>query len=213
MAVVTQRFGEDIERGAEGGHGHFKTTVVVGDGGFDDRNQDWEDAKGRWNVGRALEALGKHEVARRLMYKCRGRLHDFLFKDWQDYEATRTGSDLGRLTGSGTAWQLNKVYGADEPTFEYVRPLYRIRTGTLQIWRNGALQTLTTHYTANLSTGVVTSVASWTGDTLEMTCQFDVLCHFEFDEFTSRLVQRKPDGVLLIKWDKVGIVETREGTV
>lgn len=212
MAVVTQRFDEDIEKGAEGGHGHFKTGVVVGDGGFEDRNQEWEDAKGRWNVGRALEVTRKHEKARRLFYKCRGQLHDFLFKDWHDFTIARTGDDRGRLTGSTTAWQINKVYGADEATFEYVRPIYRIRASTLQVWRDTTLQTLTTHYTLNASTGVITSASSWAGSTLEVACQFDVLCHFEVDEFNARLVHRRPDGTLLIKWDRIGIVETREGT-
>lgn len=212
MGIVTQRFDQDIEKGAEGGHGHFKTGVVVSDGGFEDRNQEWEDARGKWSVSRALERTGKHEVGRRLFYKCRGRLHDFLFKDWNDFEVDRAGDDRGRLTGSGTAWQINKVYGADEPTFEYVRPLYRIVASTLQVWRNDVLQTLTTHYTLNDSTGVITSTSSWTGDTLEVACEFDVLCHFEFDEFIARLAHRLPDNDRLFKWDRIQIVETREGT-
>jgi uncharacterized protein (TIGR02217 family) len=212
MAVVAQRFDEDIERGAEGGHGHFKTGVVVGDGGFEDRNQEWEDARGKWTVSRALELTGKHGIARRLFYKCRGRLHDFLFKDWHDFIVSRDGDDRGRLTGSGTTWQINKVYGADEPTFEYVRPLYRIRASTLQVWRDGALQTLTTHYTLNASTGVITSTSSWAGSTLEVACEFDVLCHFEFDEFIAKLAHRLPDDDRLWKWERIQIVETREGT-
>ncbi len=212
MAVLTQRFDEAVERGAAGGHGHFRTVVVVGAGGFEDRNQEWEDARGRWNVGRAIEATGQHEEARRLFYKARGQLHDFRFRDWNDFQCARTGDDKGRLTGSGTAWQANKVYGADEPSYEYVRPLYRIESGSDQIWRNGALQARGADYTIDVDTGVVTSAISWTGATLEFACRFDVLCHFEFDEFTARAIYRRSDADLLFKWDDIRIVETREGT-
>jgi uncharacterized protein (TIGR02217 family) len=213
MGTLTERFPVDIARGAEGGHGHFKTTIATGHGGYEDRNGEWEDARGRWNVGRAVERSGKHERVRAHFYKARGALHDFRFKDWHDFTATRTATssnEKGRLTGSGTAWQVGKVYGADEATFEYVRPIYRLVAGTLQIWRNNTLQTLTTHYTVNENTGAVTSVSSWTGDTLECAFQFDVLCRYELDEFSARLAHRTPNAVMLFDWSRIAIIEVRE---
>lgn len=204
------RFPDDIARGAEGGHGHFKTTIVVGHGGHEDRNQEWQDAKGRWTVGRAIELNSAHETARAHFYRARGALHDWRFKDWHDFTATRAGTDRGRLTGATTAWQINKVYGTDDATHEYIRPLHRIVAGTLQVWRNASLQTVSTHYTVNMDTGVLTSLSSWAGDTLEVACQFDVLCRYEIDEFNASLLYRRSDAAMHFRWDGIAIVEVRE---
>lgn len=211
MGILASRFPDLIARGAEGGHGHFKTNVVVSHGGQEDRNQEWEDARGRWNVSKAIERTRQHALARSHFYKARGALHDFRFKDWHDFECARTGVDRGRLSeAAGGTLQVNKVYGTDEPDFEYVRPLYRLVAGTLLIWRNDALQTLGVNYTVNLDTGRVTPSVSWSGDTLEVACQFDVLCHYEADEFVAKLVHRRQDGDMLFLWDRIAIVETRE---
>lgn len=210
MPTLSTRFPDDIARGAEGGHGGFSTQIVTSAGGLESRNQTWQDAKGRWNVSRAVEAGNKHDLARAWLYKARGRLHTFRFKDWLDFSASRTGTDKGRLTGSVSTWQINKVYGSDDASFEYVRPLKRIVSGTVQIWRNNVLQVITTDYAVNNSTGVVTSTASWAGSTLEVACEFDVLCRFEIDAVNARLVHRKQNGTLLIEWSGIDIVEVRE---
>lgn len=209
MGTLASRLPVDIERGAEGGLG-WKTSIVSHQSGHETATLEWEDHRGEWNIARAIERTGKHEDARRHLYKCRGAFHDFRFKDWMDFGCTRTGTDRGRLTGTTTTWQINKAYGTDEATFEYVRPLYRIVAGTLQVWRNAALQTVTTHYTVNMDTGVITSLASWAGDTLEVACEFDVLCRYDTQRLNARLVHRRGDGVQLIKWDDIAIVEKRE---
>lgn len=210
MATLTSRFPDDIARGAEGGHGYWKSTIVGHEGGYETPNLDWQDARGEWNLARALELTGKHEIARSHYYKARGMFHHFRFKDWLDFRCARTGNDKGRLTGSTTTWQANKVYGADEPSFEYVRPLKRLVANTLQIWRNGALQTVTTHYTVDIDTGVITSLASWAGDTLEMACDFDVLCRYDTPRFAPRLEHRISDAKMLFRWSDINIVEVRE---
>ena len=151
MGILADRLPDDIERGAEGGHGYWKATIVTHEGGYETPNLDWQDARGEWNIGRALEFNGQHEAARSHYYKARGMFHHWRFKDWLDFKCSRTGNDRGRLTGATTAWQINKVYGVDEPSFEYVRPLKRIVAGTVQVWVNGTLKTITTDYTVNRS--------------------------------------------------------------
>lgn len=210
MGILATRLPVDIERGAVGGLG-WKSTIIGHQGGFETPNLEWVDARGEWNISRAIERTGKHEAARRHLYKARGAYHYFPFKDWTDYECARTGIDKGRLTGSTTSWQINKVYGTDEPSFEYVRPLYRIVAGTLQVWRNAALQTLTTHYTVNMDTGLITSLVSWAGDALEVACEFDVLCRYDTQRLQAQLVHRRGDGERFIKWGDINIVEAREG--
>ena len=210
MGILAARLPDDIERGAEGGHGYWKATIVAHEGGFETPNLDWQDARGEWNIGRALELTGLHEIARSHYYKARGMFHLWRFKDWLDFQCARTGNDKGRLTGSTTAWQINKVYGADEAGFEYVRPLKRIVAGSEQIWRNGTLQTRVTHYTLDNDTGIVTSLSSWAGDTIEVACQFDVLCRYDTPKFAPRLEHRLSDSKMLFKWSDINIVEVRE---
>lgn len=210
MGILAERFPDDIARGAEGGHGYWKATIVSHEGGYETPNLDWQDARGEWNVARALELTGKHEKARSYFYKARGMFHHWRFKDWLDFRCARAGNDKGRLTGTTTAWQIAKAYGTDEPSFEYVRPLKRIAAGTVQIWRNGALQTLATHYTVDHDTGIVTSAASWAGDTLEVACEFDVLCRFDTPRFSPRLEHRRADNTMLFRWADINIVEVRE---
>lgn len=210
MGTLAGRFPDDIARGASGGHGYWSTSIVESVGGQVTANQVWQYARGRWDVARAIEQTGKHELARAHFYKARGRRHTFRFKDWLDFRCARTGTDKGRITGAGTAWQCAKAYGTDDVTYEYVRPLKRIVSLTDQIWRNGTLQTRGSDYTIAIDTGVITSAISWTGATLELACDFDVLCRYEIDEFAPRLVFRSSDAEMLFEWDSIKIVEERE---
>jgi uncharacterized protein (TIGR02217 family) len=208
MGVLGQRFPDIIARGAIGAHGHFSTTIVEHQGGHETVNLDWPIAKGRWNVARAIERENKHALARRHFLKARGRFHRFLFKDWTDFAATRTGDDRGRVIAgpTGGTLQVCKVYGADEPDFEYVRPIYRLRTG-LQVWVSGALQG---SVTVDNDTGLIT--AAWDPEDVELAFQFDVLCRYEVDGADPRLVHRRPTGEVLLDWQNIDIVEIREET-
>lgn len=209
MGILSGRFPDDIAAGAIGGHGHWQTTIVQHQGGYETPNLDWEDARGEWNVSRAIEVAELHEVARGHYYKTRG-FHYFRFKDYTDFECARTGVELGRLTGSTTAWQINKVYGADEPSFEYVRPLKRIVALSEQVWKNAALMTRGVDYTIDNDTGIVTSAISWAAATLEVSCEFDVLSRYDTPHLKATLVHRGR-GTSLLHWDDINIVEVREG--
>jgi uncharacterized protein (TIGR02217 family) len=209
MGTLTERFPDDIARGAEGSHGNWDVTNVPHAGGQETSNLNSADGLGEWNVARALERSGKHEIVRSHYFKARGEFHRFRFKDWLDFRCARTGDDKGRLTGSTTAWQINKVYGADEATFEYVRPLKRIVSGSVRIWKDTVLQTLTTHYTVDINTGIVTSLSSWAGTTLEVSCEFDVLCRYN-SKFEPRLDYRLSDAEMLVRVESLLIKEVRE---
>jgi uncharacterized protein (TIGR02217 family) len=210
MGILAGRYPDVIAAGAEGGRAHFKTTIVPHEGGQETPHLDWTDLRGEWNVSRAIEESGEHELARRHFIKARGSFHHFRFKDHADFECTRTGDDLGRLTGSTTAWQINKVYGADEPTFEYVCPLKRIVDGSVQVWKDSVLQTPTTHYTVDNDTGIITSTSSWAGTTLEVACEFDILCRYDTQRLSARLVHLYANGAKLMEWPDIDIVEVRE---
>jgi uncharacterized protein (TIGR02217 family) len=210
MGILTDPYPEDIAKGAEGGWAGWLVTIVSHAGGHETPHLDDPHPRGRWNVARAVEALGKHEVARRHFIKARGPFHHFVFKDHSDHTCTRTGADRGALVGAGTSWQLHKDYGADDATFHYARRLYRIVALTDQIWRNGALQARGSDYTIDNATGIVTSAVSWTGATLEAACQFRVLCRYDTDRLAARVMARAPTGVLKMHWADIDIVGVRE---
>jgi uncharacterized protein (TIGR02217 family) len=210
MGILAGLYPEDIASGAVGMHGHFGVTIVEHQSGHETPNLDSTIARGRWNVARAIERTGQHEKARSHLYKARGRFHKFLFKDWTDCTCTRAGDDRGRLTGAGVTWQMGKVYGADEPAFEYVRPLHRIKPLSESIWVSGALQTRGSAYTIDNATGVVTSASSWVAGTIEMACEFYVLCRYDANGADPRLVHRRLGGELWIDWQNIDIVEVRE---
>lgn len=212
MGVLTTRFPDDIALGADGGWPGWLVTIVEHAGGQETPNLDDAQPRGRWNVARALERFNKHETARRHFIMARGRFHRFRFKDWGDYVCERTGEDRGELVGGGSAWQLTKTYAAADATYKYRRSLTRIVAGSEQVWRNAALQTRNTHYTIDNDTGILTSAASWTGDTLEMACQFDVLCRYDVERLRSTIEYRLTSGAtdFLLRWDDIDIVECRE---
>lgn len=210
MGVLTDRFPDDIAYGAEGGWAGWLVTIITHAGGQETAHLDDPYARGRWNVARAIEELNLHEAARRHFVKARASYHHFRFKDWSDYQVDRTGDDRGVLTGSGTSWQIGKSYGADDATYKYVRPINRIVDDSESIWKNGVLQVQNTDYTIDNDTGIVTSLSSWTGATLEVSCEFDVLCRYDVDRLAATMPTRHAAGELMIQWQDIDIVEVRE---
>lgn len=207
MAELTQRYPDCIAVGAEGGHGYWPVEIIEHSGGQETATLMSADARGRWNVSRIVEETGQFELARSHFYKARGRFHYFRFKDHHDFTCSKTGNERGRLVGSATTWQMSKVYGADESGFEYVRSLYRIVAASESIWRNGALQTRGADYTITNNGGVVTSAVSWSGSSLEMSCEFDCLCRYDTERVNAVVMFRRGNGSYAIDWSGIDIVE------
>lgn len=208
MAELTERFPDCISFGAFGGWPSWLVTIVQHAGNIETRNLDDATPRGRWNFAQAVKEKPDHEMVYNHFIKARGQFHTFRFKDWGDFECFRTGDARGRLVGAGTSWQASKVYGTDEPSFEYVRSLIRIVALSDQIWRNGSLQTRGADYTINNNTGVITSAVSWTGATLELACEFDVLCRYDVSRLDVSMISRAgQDGDLIVQWSDVDICE------
>lgn len=209
---LTKRYPDCIALGAEGGHGYWPVEIVEHVGGQEVPVLLAQDGRGRWNVSRVIEETGQFELARSHFYKARGKYRRFRFKDHHDFSCQRVASEdngweEGRLVGSGTAWQMAKAYGTDEPTFEYVRNLYRIVADSESIWRNGTLQIRNTDYTITNDGGTIVSAGSWTGDTLEMSCEFDCLCRYDTERVNARVLFQRTPGVYAIDWTGIDIVE------
>lgn len=204
--ITSRRFPDDVSRNMTGGAARFQTTIATTRAGLEQRTQDWSRAKGRWRF--AHTKLGDdYEDLVAFLYMARGRLHGFRFRDWKDCESTRDDTALVALTS--TTSQIYKVYG-DDPDFEYQRKLTRIVDGTLSVWKDNVLQTEGVGYTVDVETGIITWASPPGGATVEAECEFDVPCRFEIDAEESDLVNRKPDGTVLVQWDAIEVVEIPE---
>lgn len=181
MAFHDVRLSDDIERGARGGP-RFKTTVMILGAGHEKRNQDWETTRGEWDIGYGIESKEDMQDVIDFFYVRRAKAHSFRFKDWTDYQVGSTGSPVTFATGDGTTavFQAAKRYSSGGYTFD--RILKKLVAGTIEVYVNSVLQTVTTHYTIDITTGVITFVTPPTNaHPIGLVCEFDVPVRFDTD--------------------------------
>lgn len=125
-------------------------------------------------------------------FRCRDAMaRGFLLTDYTDFWLAADGSasnpvgtpnQFGTGDGSTTVFGLYKRYSSGGITRD--RRIVKPVTGTVSIYVNDVLQTLTTHYTIDHATGIVTFVAAPTnGHSLKATCEFYVPVRFATDHF------------------------------
>lgn len=208
MGFLAQRFPEDLSRGMVGGPG-FDVTVATLPNAFEQRNINRSASRHAYMVSQPLK-VDDWRPADSFFRKARGRGHSFRFKDWTDYQLAVADSSLTQITT--TTFQLAKVYGADEPTFQEVRRLTRIVAGTLSVFLNGVLKANPADYTVNIDTGVVTFGVAPGGAVRTASCEFDVPCHFDFDEKKHEMIARRADsGQVFLRWENIRILEDMRG--
>lgn len=186
----------------------WNNTVVQLGGGTEQRNVNWGDARRRFNASNPtltlvqLRQIEKHFNARR------GRGRSFPLRDRSLFQATT--EVFGTGDGVTTAFQL--MINDGDSGNAYNREIYLPENGTVLIYKNTVLQTLTTHYTINHSTGIVTFItAPPVGHSLTWTGNFYVPARYDIDEFPdSRLFVWRNDGTGLADGPEIPLVETRD---
>lgn len=186
--IETPRFPENLSYGSQGGP-EYLTGIAVLQSGHEQRRSVWSNPRHYYNASYAVKTVDDLTQMRDFFHAMKGRFHGFRFKDWNDY--TSAANDVGapnmldQEIGVGnavlTAFQLVKNYttGALTQTRDITKPV----SGTVLIAVNGVLQTETTHYTIDYTTGIVT-FNSPPADTLVITAgyEFDVPCRFDIDQ-------------------------------
>jgi uncharacterized protein (TIGR02217 family) len=105
---------------------------------------------------------------------CRGRVHSFRFKDWNDYQANDQAMEAG--DGTSDPRQLTKAYTFGTQT--YVRTILLPLVSTVVITANGAPISVT----VDPLTGMVTPDATWpSGQVIRSSFEFDVRVRFGAD--------------------------------
>lgn len=204
----TPRFPENIGAGALGGP-EFMTTVVKVQGGAEQRNGSWTYPLHKWDVSQGLKVQSDFLAVRAFFLATgKGRLHGWRFKDLADYTAAHTGTEKGVVSGlTGTTFQLVKRYTSGSQTAD--RKISKpIATG-FELKDTGVTLTLTTDYTLNAATGVVTTAISRTAANLTWSGEFDVPMRFDTDSLRGRIEAKTGSRGLLHVWDSIPIVELR----
>jgi len=187
MAFHEVLFPSDISRGSSGGPRRL-TDVVILRSGFEFRNSLWANSRRSYNAGLGLRHMDHLYTAIEFFEARRGRLHGFRWKDWSDFKSgsptsTITNADQQIGTGNGviTVFQLTKLYSSSSSP--YTREIKKPVAGSLTVAINGVAKTITTDYTIDTTTGLVTFLVA-PGNTLSVTAgfEFDVPVRFDQDE-------------------------------
>lgn len=86
----------------------FNTDVVVVNSGAEFRNQNWEQARRRYDVAHAVRLPAQYNPLKAFFHAVGGRALGFRFKDWTDFQASSTEGRFLKLTS--TTFQLLKRY-------------------------------------------------------------------------------------------------------
>lgn len=175
----------------------FSTNIVTVNSGFEFRNKNWEKARGRWEFG--ARKMPSKEVHNTLgFFRARGgKFQGFRFKDYADYTATATPLTEWGVTTQGvfvnvstTTAQMTKSYtsGSDTDYRKIAKPV----ASTIKVYKDAALLALTTDYTLDATTGIVTFVVPFGTSALTWTGEFDTPVRFDTDEFKAELIAGEP---------------------
>lgn len=197
MSFLNIRFPTGISYGAVGGPG-YSTDVVGLNSGFENRNQNWSVARCVYDAAKGCKTDQDRIDLIAFFRVAKGRMHSFRWKDWTDFEVL-AGEGVLTSLGGGT-YQLKKRYTNAAGTED--------RTITLPvnavIKQAGNTLVLNTHYTLNLTTGVLTVIGSPTPLPDAWTGEFDVPVRFDTDVL--RLVIEELD---YFKSQNIPLVEVR----
>lgn len=196
--VESPRFPESVSEGAAGGP-TFMTHIFDMNGGLEQRQCLWSRAKHRYDVSLGIRDKADMEDVREFFVAVKGRKNSFRYKDWNDFKLS---SELiGTGNGTTTAYQITKTYVSG--SYSFVRNIRKPVAATIQVYVNDVLKTITTDYTLDATTGIITfTSAPPNTHTVKVTGEFDVPVRFDTDVMTASHV-----GFDAEDWSGISLVE------
>ncbi|MFZ3582166.1 DUF2460 domain-containing protein [Loktanella sp. DJP18] len=192
------RFPDAIARGATGGPG-YDTTILTTVAGYERRNANWQQARGRWDVGTGIKRRADFEALIAFFRARQGRAYGFRFKDWTDFATPAV--ILGTGNGTQKAFQLVKRYASGG--VEVLRTLTKPVAGTVNIFRDGVL--VTSGVTVDTATGIASfAMAPGAAVVVSAAFEFDVPVRFDTDQMSFSL-----DNYEHGAWPQIAIVEIK----
>lgn len=198
MAFHEVQFPSDIAYGSLGGP-EYATDIVMTQGGHEQRNVRWAQARARYNVAHGVKTKAQMETLIAFFRARKGRAHGFRFKDWGDYQAFAQGIAIG--TGSATKFQLIKTYSSGSVT--EARTISKPVAGTVAIYVNNVAQS--SGVSVSAATGEVTfSTPPESMAVISADFEFDVPVRFDTDRLSTSFEQYGAHG-----WTDIPLVELR----
>lgn len=181
MAFIETRFPTDIAYGSAGGP-EYSTDIIVTQGGYEQRNINWSQARAKYNVAHGVKSQSQLDALIAFFRARKGKADGFRFKDWTDY--TAQGTLIGTGNGVLTQFQLRKTYASG--SVNELRTIAKPVAGTVKIYVNGVLQN--SGVSVNTTTGIVTfSTAPEAATTITADFEFDVPVRFDTDRLSASL--------------------------
>ena len=188
--IESPRFPDEIAAWLVGGRG-FKTIIVETYGGDEFRNAAWSIARGEWDVAEALRTIpDKSLFPVKSLYSffmnARGQLNAFRvtapFDNYTESGGVGVLGSTGLAVAATTAYQMYKNYVSGSQSYQMPVLKPTNSPDAVQVYKNGVLQTLTTDYTIDLTTGIVTFTSQPSiGVTLRWVGYYDIPVRFGGD--------------------------------
>lgn len=152
MAFSEERLNVGIRYGVAGGP-EFNTGVTIVASGYEQRNQNWSEARGKWDLADDIYSKSELEYLTAFFRVRKGRYQGFRFKDWSDFTVDITSGVLVGLAAVSGSYQLQKSYtDGVETTYRNIsKPII----GTVKMYYLGTLLTVTTDYIIDYTKGIV----------------------------------------------------------
>lgn len=201
MTFIDVEFPREIAWSATGG-GEWSTDIFSTQSGAETRNQNRAHARGRWDVG----LVNKTETYTRTLLHffhavAKGKANSFRFVNLVNADEWAYDQPIGTGDASDTTFQLIKRYSSGGQTYD--KTIYLPTAGTVTVKLNG---TLTTAFTVNTSTGVITfSVAPGLGVAITASYEHALHCRLDVDHFVCTRID--PD---VFQWPSIPIHELLE---
>lgn len=196
-----------VSRGSQGGP-DWPAEIVTLASGREERNTPWAAPLRSYDARYGVRTMAElHEILS-LYHAALGRLRGFRFKDWTDCRSkspdlapTATDQTIGVGDGTTAAFQLLKTYAFGGQSF--VRVIKKPVAGTVLVAVDGTPKTITTHWTLNAATGVVT----FTGGNIPtagqvVTAGYEFHVPVRFDGRMDQVAVRGPIGDIPSIWLK-----------
>lgn len=189
MSFHEVRFPTRISLGSSGGP-ERRTEVVVLGSGYEERNTRWADSRRTYNAGYGIKSRNDMHDVIAFFEERRGRLYGFRWNDRADNKScppqdtpTVTDQLIGEGDGATASFQLIKTYGQNHAP--YARAISKPVSGSVSVALDSVIQTETTDFIVDTTTGIVTFLPGKEPDTgVQVTAgfEFDVPVRFDTDE-------------------------------
>lgn len=217
MAFLEVEFPTDIAFQPKGGP-QFSTNVNLGFSGFEQTNQNWALALGRWEIALDHKPQEYFEKVYNFFLNAAGRANAFRFKDHKDFQAFA--QPIGSGNGTATQFQLQRTYSVG--AWSYVKPIKKPVTSAVMLYDGTFAQDTVVMYLAGVAqassafsvdstTGLVTFTAPPAANAaITADFQYDYPVRFDTDICDARVEESDvAGGNALITWENVQLVEKR----